>query len=267
MGPTTMLFVPADRPDRFGKALGAGADAVILDLEDAVAVDKKDFARANIASCDIDPRTVFVRINAPGTRDFKLDLAMLAATKLYNVMMPKAENASDIHAVAAAIGRTVSVVPLVETAVGLDQLRGILGADLVPFVAFGSLDFALDLGCEHTDSALAYARHRLVLESRIAQKLPPIDGVTQSIDDENELATDARRARELGFSGKLVIHPAQISAVSKAFRPSQADVEWARSIVNTLGKPTAGAAQVKGQMVDRPVIIRAEQILTRANRL
>lgn len=262
MSPTTMLFVPADRPERFEKAARAGAAAVILDLEDAVASDRKSAARANIVECSLDPSRTFVRVNSPSSKDWQADLAAVARSRLSRVMVPKAERVSDILSVHAAIGPEAIVVPLIETALGIHQLRDLLALEMVPFVAFGSLDYALDLGCEHTVEALAFARHELVFRSRLAGKSAPIDGVTPVIDDSDQLRAEANRSRHFGFGGKLVIHPKQVETVYKAFRPSDADIAWARKIIGSVSDAGDGAISVDGQMVDRPVIARAERILS-----
>lgn len=263
MPPITMLFVPADRPERFEKAAATNADAIVLDLEDAVAPDKKAQARANLTECAINPERIFIRINAPRTYDYDKDLAALAQSHFRNIIVSKAEEPSDLDDTIAAIGSGTRIVPLIETAVALDNARKLAMHDAVPFLAFGSIDFALDMGCEHTPEALLFARQRLVFQSRMAQKSPPIDGVTVAIDDVPQLRSDALRARELGFSGKLLIHPRQVDPVAEVFRPSDVDVAWAKSVLEAAANAEAGALRVNGQMVDRPVLVRAERILSR----
>lgn len=257
------LFVPADRPERWEKAFAAGADAVILDLEDAVAASAKDGARRALregrAAIAAAPCPALVRLNASATSDHALDLDAVRDLGLAGVMLAKAETARDVEATEAATG--VPVVALVESARGLAAARAIAAASAR--IAFGSIDFAADLGCAHTRSALAPARAELVLASRLADRPAPIDGVTTSIKDPDLVRADAAYACELGFSGKLLIHPAQIAPAMDGFRPSGGDVAWAERILAARG---AGAAAIDGAMVDAPVILRAEQIVRRAAR-
>ncbi len=258
------LFVPADRPDRWAKAFAAGADAVILDLEDGVAASAKPGARRALRegrdAIDAAPCPILVRVNARSSDDYSLDLDAVRDLGLAGVMLAKAETAADVEATSAATG--APVVALIETARGLAAARLIAAA--CARIAFGSIDFAADLGTAHTPAALAPARSELVLASRLADRPAPIDGVTTSIKDPDLVRADAAHACELGFSGKLLIHPAQIAPAMDGFRPSEDDVAWAERILSARG--ALGAAAVDGAMVDAPVFLRAEQILRRAAR-
>ena len=258
------LFVPADRPDRWAKAFAAGTDAVILDLEDGVAASAKPGARRALRegrdAIDAAPCPILVRVNARSSDDYSLDLDSVRDLGLAGVMLAKAETAADVEATSAATG--VPVVALIETARGLAAARLIAAA--CARIAFGSIDFAADLGTAHTPAALASARSELVLASRLADRPAPIDGVTTSVKDPDLVRADAAHACELGFSGKLLIHPAQIAPAMDGFRPSDDDVAWAERILSARG--ALGAAAVDGAMVDAPVFLRAEQILRRAAR-
>jgi citrate lyase subunit beta/citryl-CoA lyase len=258
------LFVPADRPDRWAKAFAAGADAVILDLEDGVAASAKPGARRALRegrdAIDAAPCPILVRVNARSSDDYSLDLDSVRDLGLAGVMLAKAETAADVEATSAATG--APVVALIETARGLAAARLIAAA--CARIAFGSIDFAADLGTAHTPAALASARSELVLASRLADRPAPIDGVTTSVKDPDLVRADAAHACELGFSGKLLIHPAQIAPAMDGFRPSDDDVAWAERILSARG--ALGAAAVDGAMVDAPVFLRAEQILRRAAR-
>ena len=258
------LFVPADRPDRWAKAFAAGADAVILDLEDAVAASAKPGARRALQegrdAIDAAPCPVLVRVNARSSGVYSLVLDAAKDLGLAGVMLAKAEMAADVEATSAAAG--VPVVALIETARGLAAARLIAAA--CARIAFGSIDFAADLGTAHTRLALASARSELVLASRLADRPAPIDGVTTSVKDLDLVRADAAHACELGFSGKLLIHPAQIAPAMDGFRPSDDDVAWAERILSARG--ALGAAAVDGAMVDAPVFLRAEQVLRRAAR-
>ena len=258
------LFVPADRPDRWAKAFAAGADAVILDLEDGVAASAKPGARRALRegrdAIDAGPCPILVRVNARSSDDYSLDLDAVRDLGLAGVMLAKAETAADVEATSAATG--APVVALIETARGLAAARLIAAA--CARIAFGSIDFAADLATAHTPAALASARSELVLASRLADRPAPIDGVTTSVKDPDLVRADAAHACELGFSGKLLIHPAQIAPAMDGFRPSDDDVAWAERILSARG--VLGAAAVDGAMVDAPVFLRAEQILRRAAR-
>ena len=258
------LFVPADRHERWTKAFAAGADAVILDLEDGVAASAKPGARRALRegrdAIAAAPCPILVRVNARSSDDYSLDLNAVRDLGLAGVMLAKAETAADVEATSAASG--APVVALIETARGLAAARPIAAA--CARIAFGSIDFAADLATAHTPAALAFARSELVLASRLADRPAPIDGVTTSVKDPDLVRADAAHACELGFSGKLLIHPAQIAPAMDGFRPSDDDVAWAERVLGARG--ALGAAAVDGAMVDAPVFLRAEQILRRAAR-
>ena len=271
MTPRSYLVVPADRPERFAKALSSGADAVIVDLEDAVTPDAKASARAALSrwlagAAASAPRVpLFVRINPPGTDWFDADLALCGrSTAVSGVMLPKAERVADLEAVQrAAPGRPL--IPLIETAEGFDHLRALAGAAGVQRLAFGSIDFQLDLGIQAGDgsdgTALLFFRLQLVLASRLAWLLPPIDGVTTALDDDAPVVRDAQAARQLGFGAKLCIHPRQVAAVNTGFMPSDAELDWARRVVEAVSHSGGAAVAVDGKMVDKPVLLRARAVL------
>jgi len=254
------LFVPANRPDRYAKACATRAHAVIVDLEDAVAPDDKTGARAALVEwLPKAPRRVLVRVNAAGTEWFDADLrGCAAAPNVDGLLVPKAERASDLHSVAAACPGT-PIYPLIETAHGLWDVLPIAQASGVRALLFGSIDFQADLGI--LDDDLLYARSQLVVASRVAGIAPPIDGVTQAIDDAELLRRDAYRARHLGFAGKACIHPAQVDIVNACFAPTADEVEWAEGIVAAFSMAAGSAVLVDGRMVDRPVLLKAEAIL------
>lgn len=252
------LFVPADRPERFGKAAASGADAVILDLEDAVAPAAKATARAALRR-DFTTLPVIVRINAAATAWHADDLAAAAALRPAAVMVPKAESPDDLRRIAAALA-DIPLLALVETARGLAQCRAIAGVPGVIRLAFGSVDFCADLRCAHMPGVLLPARWELVLASRLADLPGPLDGVTTSLDDATETARDAGNARDLGMGGKLCIHPRQIAPVLAAFAPTAEQIDWARRILAS----GDGAVQMEGAMVDEPVRLRARAILAEA---
>lgn len=249
------LFVPANRPDRFAKAAATGTDAVILDLEDAVAPEDKDTARSNLA-CGFTDLPVVLRVNATGTRWHDQDLAAGRNMSLAAVMLPKSENSASVASVSDALNG-LPLIALIETAEGLANARAIAAVPGVVRLAFGSVDFCADLGCAHQRDALLSARCELVLASRLASIAPPLDGVTVQLGDPDAAFSDARHARDLGMTGKLCIHPRQIAPVKQAFAPTQEDLSWARRVLAS----GEGATRVDGAMVDEPIRIKARRIL------
>jgi citrate lyase subunit beta/citryl-CoA lyase len=248
------LFVPGDRPERFAKA-AARAEAIIIDLEDAVAQDAKAKARDGLCALP-EGAAVYVRINAAGTAWHAADLAAVTGLAIAGVMLPKAESAATVEGVAAATGHRV--VALIENAAGMAAARGIAASAGTARLAFGSIDYCADMGAAHTREALLTARCELVLASRLAGLPAPVDGVTTAIDDEAQVEADARYAGSLGMHGKLCIHPRQVEAARRGFAPSVEEIAWARRILAAEGD---GAVSVDNMMVDAPVRARARRIL------
>jgi citrate lyase subunit beta/citryl-CoA lyase len=262
---TSLLFVPGHRPDRFAKAAAAGAGAIILDLEDAVAPEAKDEAREHVVAWLTKERDglAVVRINAPGTPWYDDDLEAVASVDGTPVMLPKAETHDDVYTLVAALGEFAAVLPLIETAAGVLGAREILSVPGVLRPAFGSIDLSTQLGIDPTDQqAMLFARSRLALAAAAAGVAGPLDGVNTDITDDAALARDSRHAAGLGFTGKMCIHPRQLEAVHTAFSPSEDEVAWARKVLDAAGD---GAVTVlDGKMIDKPVVDRARRILARA---
>ena len=255
------LFVPGNRPDRYAKACATRAGAVIVDLEDAVAPAEKPAARDALAGWLAAERPVIVRVNAADSAWFDDDLRACVHDGVAGIVLPKVDRAEDIARVVAVCGER-PVFPLVETARGMWNVLAIAQAANVKALLFGSLDYQSDLGT--CDDDLLYARSRLVLASRVAGIDPPVDGITQSVDDPELLRRDCQRARQLGFGAKLCIHPAQVDVVNRCFGPSAEDVEWAKRVVDAFARSQGNAALLDGKMIDRPVLVRAEAMLTEA---
>jgi citrate lyase subunit beta/citryl-CoA lyase len=260
----SFLFVPGDRPERFGKALAAGADQVILDLEDAVSPAHKDAARAAIAIwLPSAERPVLLRVNAAGSTGFAADLALCAHPNVAGIMLPKAE-APEALAEARRAAPQAALLPLVESARGLDAAVALAAAPGVARLVFGSVDFQLDLGIPEEGAPLAMFRSQLVYASRLGGAAPPVDGVTVALDDAARLEADTARARAFGFGAKLCIHPRQVAAVNDGFAPGEREVAWARRIMAAVEAGADSAAlAVDGELVDRPVILKAQSILGR----
>ncbi len=261
----SFLFVPGTRPDRFEKAWNAGADAVILDLEDAVPPGQKSSAREAVAGWLSPARPVYVRINAITTGEWEEDVRVLSLPGVAGVLLPKAERREEIEALAARVPGAVRILPIVESAFGVWHALPLASAPRVHRLAFGSLDFQLDTGITGEDEELLYARSRIVLASRTAGNLPPVDGVTTAIEDSRTLHADVERARRLGFRGKLCIHPRQVSAVNEGFLPTGEEISWARGVVAACEASSGEAVKFRGGMVDLPVLERARRILEMAS--
>ena len=260
-GARSLLFVPGDRPERFAKAEAAGADGIVLDLEDAVAAGKKDAARSHVAAWLTSGGSGIVRINAVDTPWFADDVSAIGGGEGRTVMLPKA-SVHAVSAVVAALGDQTRVVALVETAAGVLDAASICRAPNVIRAAFGSIDLSTELGIDPDDrDALRYARSALVLASAAAGIAPPLDGVTTDVSSAEPTRADALHAARLGFGGKLGIHPVQIDAVNAAFEPRPEDIAWAHEVLAADG---SGAAKIGGHMIDAPVLERARRIIARA---
>lgn len=258
------LFVPADRPDRFEKARGAGADETILDLEDAVAPEFKTSARAHAVQWLSAGGAAWVRINGLGTRWHEGDIeAVVGCRGLRGMIVPKAEHPEALARIAERCAGA-GLVALVETARGVRNLDGLCATPGIGRLAFGSVDLALDIDAWETDEALQYARSELVIASRAADLEPPIDGVTADVRDLDVVARAAQRARALGFGGKLCIHPGQVLPVNRAFAPTAVELGWASRVLEAARTSGGGTFLVDGRMIDRPLLLRAQRLLARA---
>lgn len=264
-GPRSYLFVPGNRPERFAKAHAAGADAVILDLEDAVPAAEKAAARTHVSGWLSPERPALVRVNAVGSRWFEDDSALCRMPGVAGVVLPKAESAEDIKILLGRLGESApSLLLLIETARGMANASTLAKVPGVQRLLFGALDFQFDVGIPGDGEELLYFRSQLILASRLAGIPPPVDGVTATFDDLQQFRADTLRARRMGFGGKLCIHPRQVPVVNECFRPSAEEVAWAKRVLDAAAAAKGAAAAVDGRMVDRPVILRAEEILASA---
>lgn len=263
------LFVPGDRPERFDKALASAADAVVVDLEDAVAPAAKAQARDALAALLASGRErarIVVRINDETTPWFDADLALLRDGNPATVMLPKAERAQSIERLRDACPG-IAVLPLIESARGVLAADVLAAADGVQRLVFGTIDFALDMDLQGELAAtlgLDAAAARLALASRAAGIQPPVAGVTVAIDDEAQLRADFERARAHGFAAKLCIHPRQLAPVHALLAPSADELAWARRVLLAAEAAGGAAVQLDGRMIDKPVIERARRIVQRA---
>lgn len=266
----TYLFVPGNRPERFAKALASGADRVILDLEDAVAPADKAAARKAVAEWIHSQSAVadrlLVRINDDASPWYADDLVWLAASPLRCVMLPKCESPAQVAAVQARMAPGSRTLPLIETARGLQAVQAVAAAPGVARLAFGSLDFMLDLDVPADSLMLDMAAAQIALASRAAGLPAPVAGVTPALDAA-QVSADMAQARSLGFGAKMCIHPAQVAAVLAALAPTAAELAWAERVLQASAAAGGAALQLDGKMVDRPVLLRAERLLARAARM
>nr|WP_288498765.1 CoA ester lyase [uncultured Pseudomonas sp.] len=263
----TALFVPASRPERIPKALAAGADVVIVDLEDAVQESLKVEARHNLERflAGNPEARLLVRINSPEHAGHAADIALCQRHGgVIGVLLPKVESAAQVARV-AGVGKPVW--PIIESARGLHELPAIAAAPGVERLSFGGLDLGLDLGLNSGTPAaerlLDQARCAILLHSRLANLAAPLDSVFPAIQDQAGLDRASRDARDMGFGGLLCIHPSQVAVVHQVLAPSAQELDWARRVLQA-GEGGDGVFVVDGQMVDAPVVGRARRIVARA---
>ncbi|HKU11108.1 MAG TPA: CoA ester lyase [Sinomonas sp.] len=263
MGPA-LLFCPADRPERFAKAADR-ADAVILDLEDAVAPDAKQRARQNLAAAPLDPARTLVRVNAASTAEFETDLAALAATPYRTVMLAKAESVEQVRRLAG-----FEVIALCETALGVLNAGGLAAEPNVVGLMWGAEDLVASLGGTSSRAddggyrAVALHARSTVLLSAGAFGKTAIDAVYTAIPDLAGLAAESADAAASGFTGKACIHPSQVAVVREAYAPSEEAVVAAREVLAAAEAAGTGVFQYQGRMIDGPILRHAESVLRRA---
>ena len=282
----TALFVPGNRPDRIVKAFGTGADVVIIDLEDAVPLSEKESSRPNVREkvAEFADRMILVRTNALGSAFVDGDLDEAIVEGVNGIILPKVERADDITKINTLLIEveknrslpegSIRVFPLIESAAGVQHIYDIVSTKTKPeriyTVMFGAADYTLDMGIEMTmgGNELFYARSRIAIACRAAGIAPPVD-TPFMIDLKNTeaLISDARRAKELGFQGKLVIHPNQVEPCNRIFSPLPEEIKKAEKIVKAFEEAEAAgvaAIQLEGKFIDYPVAKRSKDILALA---
>lgn len=255
----SILFVPGNRPDRFDKATASGAHQIVIDLEDAVAPDEKNEARAAVAAWLATGKVAGVRINAADTDWFADDINMLAKSPSATIMLPKSD-ADSLKATSQALSEH-KLIALIETVKGFKELEQVVRIPGVSRIAFGSVDFGTETGIADEADAMTIVRSQIVIESCFAGLEPPLDGVSVDFTDPEKMHADASRSRQLGFGGKLCIHPKQVAVVNQSFKPDDSQVAWARRVIAAMQESKGGATTVDGKMVDKPVVIQAERVL------
>jgi citrate lyase subunit beta / citryl-CoA lyase len=269
--PRSWLYVPGHRAERVAKALVAGADAVVIDLEDAVPADRKDAARDQTVAL-LDERAdhgalqVWVRINPPGTEIGRRDVAALTGRRLDGLRIPRADDPDEVREVAERTGAPLQL--LVESARGLSRARELAEAhELVAGIGLGEADLAADLLVDR-DEGLTWARGAVVVAARAAGLPSPVQSVWTDVGDTDGLRVSSERGRGTGFFGRSVVHPRQIDVVHDVYTPSADEIAAAEGIVATAAEAAArgeaAALSADGRFVDPAVVARARTVLDRA---
>lgn len=278
----TRLYCPGNSPAMVQNAGIYGADSIIFDLEDSVAVTEKDAARNLVRnalmSLNFGRSERTVRINSPDTPYFTEDLRAIVPARPDAIVLPKAETAEGIEEVSEQIGKleeefgiesgSIAIMPIIESARGVLNAEKIATAPRVVAISPGGEDLTADLGVERTRDGeeLAYIKSRLALAASAA-KIQVLDTVFSAVTDEEGLIAATKRSIQMGFHGKAVIHPTQIGPVHDAFMPSDSDIYKARKVVQAYDQAMAagqGVISVDGKMIDVPVYNRMKRILQRA---
>ncbi|MER6060884.1 CoA ester lyase [Streptomyces sp. NPDC001792] len=265
--PLTWLYVPGDRPPVVARALAAGADVVVIDLEDAVAPERKEYARAATAELltGHPPVPVHVRVNALGSPWSAGDLAALAALPgLAGLRLPKVTAPADIRQVATAT--PVPLYALLESALGIEHAYAIATAHpALRGIAVGEADLRADLGVR-ADAGLDWPRSRVVVAARAAGLAPPPQSVHPDIRDLDGLAASCAHGRSLGFLGRAAIHPRQLPVIERAYLPTPAEIEHAETIIKAAAAKEGAQALPDGRFIDAAVVTMAQRTLSLARR-
>lgn len=282
--PRSYLFAPGSSARLVGKVFDAGADAIVLDLEDAVAPADKEVAREQVAAAvasrpEADGHEVWVRVNGIGDAAWRLDVAAVAGKGLTGIRVPKVESLADLDAVDAALtaaeseqaleAGSIAVTATVESAAGVLAAETLARHPRVTTLAFGAADFLADVGAEPDADGLStlVARSHLVLASRAAGIAAPIAPVYTELDDDEGLRSSSLQARQLGFGGRSCIHPRQLSTVHAVFTPDATAVASARRTIEAFERARGGGAVEGGRFVDAASVRRAQGLLARARAL
>lgn len=277
----TILFTPGNHPRKVAKVFDAGADAVILDLEDAVAVSEKAATRAPIVEAlkRSRPCLGYVRVNAYDSAFCYGDLMETVGSWLDGIVLPKVETAAQVLTVDWFLTQlererglepgAIDLIPIIETGPGVAALAAICGAgSRVRRLSFGAADYTLDMGMRWSmeETELAPVRAAMVLQSRVAGLEPPLDTVFIHLGEAHRdaLRRSAEEVRAMGFQGKLCIHPEQVGPVNEVFTPTDAEVTRARAVVAAFAEAEASGSasiQLDGQFIDYPVVIQARRVI------
>lgn len=259
-GVRSWLYAPGHNERILSKAFDAGADAVILDLEDAVPVEAKHMARELVVEVLVSHPEAWVRINRAGSDDAEADLAAIAG-RCAGIRVPKVESPDDVRWVANR-GGALPLTCSIESALGVVRAFEIASCPHVRDLTFGGADLALDLGAGGGWLEMLYARSALVVASRAAGKTSPVDGVFTNLDDAAGLRASAGRARRLGYFGKSALHPRQVAIINEVFQPGPEELAWAHRVLDAFNRANGGATRLEdGEFVDAPIAARARRLL------
>lgn len=261
-----ILFCPADRPDRYAKA-AAAADAVIIDLEDAVAPGDKEAAREHVAASSLDPASAIVRVNPVGTVDHDLDLAALEGGPYRMLMLAKTESSGQLDHLHEAGYR---VIALCETAAGVENAAEIARHPAVMSLMWGAEDLVASMAGRSSRfsdgqrrgryrDVARYARSRVLIAANAAGKVA-VDSVFLDIPDLDGLRAEAEDAAASGFAATACIHPSQVGVIREAYAPGDEELEWARAVLAE-AQAQPGVFRFRGRMVDEPVLRQARRIV------
>jgi citrate lyase beta subunit len=265
----SLLFVPGDRADRFGKAVAAGADGVIIDLEDAVLPAAKAAARTDTLAWlgAWRGRHLGLRINSPRTAAGCADIAALAGSPALAradfVLVPKAETAIDLEITAEALDRRTPLIAIVESGRALANVHEIAGR-ATGGVLFGGVDYAASVRADLSDWDAMLTARGLIAAACGAAGVPAYDVPHLDTQDTDGLVATSRKTRAMGFAGRACIHPGQVVSVNAAYAPSAAEITEAKAIIAAMNAASGGVALHNGRMIDRPVVLAAERILASA---
>jgi citrate lyase subunit beta/citryl-CoA lyase len=275
----TFLFTPGNHPRRVEKVFSVGADAVILDLEDAVANAEKKSTRRTVVEALSKPRDClgYIRVNSMGTEWCFGDLCEVVRPGVDGIMLPKVESAADLRAVDWVLGclereqglaaGSIDLLPIIETGKGLAHIDAIAGCgSRVRRIAFGAGDFTLDMNLiwSREEGELEHARAKIVLASRAAGLDPPIDTVWIRLKDPDGLRASAQTSLRMGFQGRLCIHPDQIGVVHEVFTPTAEEFARAQKVVDAFTEAERNglaSIQVDGQFIDYPIVYKAQRVV------
>ena len=281
----SLLFMPGDSVRKIEKATTLGADSIIADLEDAVAISQKQAARETVAACfarlDFGGSERLIRINPVSTPLWEEDLAQTIAARPDGYVLPKVESAEQVQAVSARLAEletshglvpgSVRLLAQIETAMGVLRAGEIAGADSrLDALLFGAEDLAGDIGARRSREGgeIFYARGAVVIAAA-AYGLPAIDTVFLELADSDGLAAECHLVRGMGFSGKLAIHPRQVEVINRAFSPTAEEIAQAQRLIDAFDSQQAagtGVFEMDGKMVDMPVVLAARKVVAASRR-
>ncbi|MBP1947090.1 HpcH/HpaI aldolase/citrate lyase family protein [Virgibacillus litoralis] len=266
----TYLFVPGISERKISKSFSSMANVIIIDLEDAVTISRKDEARHIVYNMLINKteklNKTFIRINSYLSPWFREDLRLVSDLSIDGVIIPKCEDASTIKNTMNLIDKQLEIIPLIESASGVHNVKSIIrSSNQIDKVAFGAVDYAIDLGVDWTPKGeeRRLAMQKLVLASRTCGISSPIDAVFPILNNQDEFKLDANYGKGIGFYGKMVIHPNHVQWVNEVYKPTEQQLKWSKKVVNIYENgENSGAVELDGNLIDYPIYSQAIRILS-----